>query len=282
MITITSVSGGRTSAYLAANYPADHLLFALVRIEDDKCRFPDEKVRQEVEDRIQAPFVATAEDDQIIYTMLELEQFLGQKINWVTGITYDELIRKKMGGYVPNISRRGCTTHLKLIPMAQWCLVNIGQPVTTRIGYRANETNRANSMLESLNTNGLVEIKIPAAHKQTKRGWQEVNVIYEWQRPSFNLIEDGVLKQDIVKFWNGKGVSFADYNNCVGCFNRNVLFLAKMYDTHPKKMDWFASKEGKTTWLDGISFSEIRRMKIQQTLSFEDLGACASGYCEAS
>ena len=36
MKTATSVSGGMTSAYVAANYPSDYLVFALVRIEDPK------------------------------------------------------------------------------------------------------------------------------------------------------------------------------------------------------------------------------------------------------
>lgn len=55
--TITSVSGGKPSAYLAANYPCDDLVFSLVRIEDQNCLFLDKKTRQLVEDRIQAPFI---------------------------------------------------------------------------------------------------------------------------------------------------------------------------------------------------------------------------------
>ena len=34
MVTINSLSGGKTSAYIAAHYPADHDIFSLVRIED--------------------------------------------------------------------------------------------------------------------------------------------------------------------------------------------------------------------------------------------------------
>jgi hypothetical protein len=34
MKTVTSVSGGQSSAYIAANYPSDFLVFALVCIED--------------------------------------------------------------------------------------------------------------------------------------------------------------------------------------------------------------------------------------------------------
>lgn len=53
METWTSVSGGKTSAYLAANYPSDRLVFALVRIEDQRCAFPDLVIRRQIKDRIQ-------------------------------------------------------------------------------------------------------------------------------------------------------------------------------------------------------------------------------------
>ena len=60
MKTVNSLSGGKTSSYIAANYKADFNVFALVRIEHEESKFPDKKIRQEVEDRIQAPFIATA------------------------------------------------------------------------------------------------------------------------------------------------------------------------------------------------------------------------------
>ena len=92
MKTVNSLSGGKTSSYIAANYPADYDVFALVRTDDKNCIYPDKKLRQEVEDRIQAPFIGTLEDDTIIHTMLDLEQYIGRKITWVTGKTFDETI----------------------------------------------------------------------------------------------------------------------------------------------------------------------------------------------
>ena len=70
MKSINSLSGGKTSSYIAANYPADYDVFSLVRVEDPNCKFKDDKVRQLVEDRLQAPFIGTAEMDTIVYTML--------------------------------------------------------------------------------------------------------------------------------------------------------------------------------------------------------------------
>ena len=101
MKTINSLSGGKTSSYIAAHYPADYDVFSLVRTEDQASKFKDEKVRQMVEDKIQAPFIATAEDDTIVYTMLDLEQYIGREITWVTGQTFDGIIQKH-GGFLPN------------------------------------------------------------------------------------------------------------------------------------------------------------------------------------
>ena len=83
MKTVTSVSGGQSSAYIAANYPSDYLVFALVCIEDRKCTPKDAKLVQAVSDRIGKEFIATAEDDTILHTMFDLEQYLGQRIDWV-------------------------------------------------------------------------------------------------------------------------------------------------------------------------------------------------------
>ena len=101
MKTVNSLSGGKTSSYIAANYPADYNVFALVRTDDKNCMFPDAKIRQQVSDRLGTEFVGTLEDDMIIYTMLDLEQFIGSKIDWVTGKTFDKVIDKK-GGYLAN------------------------------------------------------------------------------------------------------------------------------------------------------------------------------------
>lgn len=48
MKTITSISGGKTSAYLAKHYPTDENIFALVRIEDRKCTPKDKTLVQKV------------------------------------------------------------------------------------------------------------------------------------------------------------------------------------------------------------------------------------------
>jgi hypothetical protein len=280
MKTITSVSGGMTSAYVASNYPSDHMLFALVRIEDEACRYPDEVLRKRVEDKIQKPFIGTAEDDKIIHTMFDLEQFLGREVTWVSGETYESIIKYK-GDYLPNKVSRYCTTLLKLQPMFAWWYENIGEPVKMNFGYRANETERANNMLAKTDENGLIPYKGIIGSKNGRRVWKTI----AWQKPGFPLIPDGIKKVDIINYWKDKPVRFATYNNCVGCFYRNPAFLRFMYQQHPNKMEWFEKQEGgkRGYWMsiDGrvVPYSKIKKMLKQQTLFESDFTSCDAGYC---
>jgi len=279
MIKINSVSGGKTSAFIAANYKADYNLFSLVRTDDKNCLFPDPKIRQLVEDKIQKPFVGTLEMDTIIYTMLDLEQHIGQEITWVSGITFDEVIKTK-GGWLPNKLHRYCTTNLKLIPMFEWWVKNINNPVEMRIGFRANEQRRAKKMQAKVNEKGLLEIKHTIKkHPNGTNKWE----MFEWQKPVFPLINDNIYKDTIEQYWKDKNVRFAEMNNCVGCFHRNEILLKKMFEAHPNKMDWFLSQENGRgrigTWKTGISYEDIKKHKLQHEIGFDDFSECDSGYC---
>ena len=78
--TVNSLSGGKSSSYIAANYPADYNVFALVRTNDKSCLYPDKKIRQIVSDKISQEFIGTLEQDNIIKIMLDLEQYIGREI----------------------------------------------------------------------------------------------------------------------------------------------------------------------------------------------------------
>jgi len=279
LITVNTLSGGKTSSYIAANYPADYDVFALVRIEHQASKFPDKKIRKEVEDRIQAPFIATAEDDMIIYTMLDLEQYIGRKITWVTGKTFDKVLDS--AGTLPDVLRRYCTTQMKLEPIFEWWRKQINIPCEFRLGFRANETKRAKRTTEKTNANGFLEIKAVVGKRKTRNKWSMI----EWQKPSYPLIKDNIYKDTIENFWKDKPVRFAWMNNCVGCFHKNPLLIRKMWDKHENKLEWFASKEkikhNKDVWYKekNLSFTEIKQWNIQIELFDDDFNECDSGYC---
>tara|TARA_R110002167_G_scaffold149168_1_gene342383 strand:- start:9066 stop:9206 length:141 start_codon:yes stop_codon:yes gene_type:complete len=46
MKTVNSLSGGKTSSYMAVHYPADYNIFALIRTNDKNCMLPDKKLKQ--------------------------------------------------------------------------------------------------------------------------------------------------------------------------------------------------------------------------------------------
>jgi len=276
---VNTLSGGKTSSYIAANYPADYDVFALVRIEDNNCRFPDEKIRKEVEDRIQAPFIGTAEDDTIIYTMLDLEQYIGRPITWVTGKTFDKVLDS--AGTLPDPLRRYCTTQMKMEPMFEWWRKTINEPSEFRIGFRANEMSRAKRTSSKTNENGFLEMKAVVGKRGSLNKWGMV----EWQKPVFPLIDDGIYKDQVEIYWKDKPVRFAWMNNCVGCFHKNPLLIRKMYDKHPNKIEWFASKEKikhpNDVWYKEkkLSFSDIIEWNPQFELFDDDFNECDSGYC---
>jgi hypothetical protein len=280
MKTVNTVSGGKTSSYIAANYPADYNVFSLVRTDDKRCMFPDNKIRQQVSDRLGTEFIGTLEDDTIIYTMLDLEQYIGQKIDWVTGKTFDEVIDKG-GGTLPDPMRRYCTTEMKMKPMFEWWRNNVNIPCEFRLGFRANETRRAKRTLGKVNSNGFLEMKAIVGKRGTLNKWADI----EWQKPTFPLIEDNIYKDNIEEYWKGKNVRFAYMNNCVGCFHKTPMLIKKMYEKHPNKINWFASKERvkhkKDVWYKdkNLSFKDIIKWQTQTELFDDDFNECDSGYC---
>tara|TARA_R100001463_G_scaffold80647_1_gene135112 strand:- start:140 stop:985 length:846 start_codon:yes stop_codon:yes gene_type:complete len=279
MKTVNTISGGKTSAYISAQYPANYNVFALVRIEDKNSLFPDKKIRQTVEDRIQAPFIGTAEDDIIIYTILDLEQYIGKKIDWVTGKTFDKVL--DTAGTLPDPLRRYCTTQMKLEPIFNWWQQTINKPSEFRIGFRANEQRRAKRTLEKTNANGFLEMKAVIGKRKTRNKWGMI----EWQKPTFPLIIDNIYKDNIEQYWKDKPVRFAWMNNCVGCFHKNPLLIKKMHSKHKNKIEWFASKERikheKDVWYKdkNLSFSDIIKWDNQTELFDDDFNDCDSGYC---
>ena len=277
MKTVTSISGGMTSAYLGANYHADNLVFSLVRTTDKNCLFPDKKIRQYIADRMNAEFVGTLEDDTIIYTILDLEQYLGKKIDIVTGITFDETIANVGRGYLPNVMKRFCTSEMKIRPIFRWWKKTFDSPVNMNIGFRATEKRRADNMVEKLNADGLSEFKdTTSKHPDGRNKWETI----AWRKPLFPLIEDFIYKTDVQRFWEDKPVRFADYNNCVGCFHRSASFLKQMSELHPSKFDWFVDAEinHKGRFKKEVSYQKIKDINFTMTMDFESEG-CNSGFC---
>lgn len=276
MKTVNSLSGGKTSSYMAVHYPADYNVFALVRTDDKKCLFPDAKIRQIVSDKIGTEFIGTLEENEIIFTILDLEQMLGKEVVWLSEKTFEQVILDAGGKYLPNIMTRYCTSKMKVEPIAQWCYENTELPIEMRIGFRANEVTRANRMFERQN-NGLEYFKFKVGKKNNRNQWKTLS----YRMVKFPLIEDRIFKDTIEKFWLNKPVRFAYQNNCVGCFHRNELMLKHMSNKAPNQFNWFIEQEQKTknTFKNGITYEKIKNHKLQLDLFDSDFNGCDTGYC---
>jgi hypothetical protein len=279
MKTVNSISGGKTSAYIAKHFPADINIFSLVRIEDRDnlwMKGKDEKTRQLISDKLGTEFIGTAEMDEIIYTILDLEQYIGTEVTWITGKTFEEVIKLK-GNYLPNKMVRFCTVEMKIKPIFNWLKENTDLPVEMRIGFRPNEIKRAEGVLAKADETGLEYFETVIGKKGSQNKWGKVPYRY----CKFPLIENNISKDTIYNYWNDKPVRFAYRNNCVGCVNRQPLMISHMASKDLDKVKWFEKQEIKTgnKFLSDVSFSQILNFGIQNTFFDDDFNECDSGFC---
>lgn len=268
MKTVHSLSGGKTSSYMAVHYPADYNIFALVTIEDKKCAPKDAGIIKYVSDKIGQDFIATAEDDDTLYAMRDLEQLLGNEIIWVVGKSFDWIVEHR-GGWLPSALRRYCTVEMKIRPIFDWCYKNIGEKVKMGIGYRWDELERANKFNTTFK--GIV------GKRGSRNKWEEV----EWREGWFPLIENKIIHPAIIKWANQSGINFPIDSNCVGCFHKPVQQIRKNWADNPEKMEWFSSKEkiGKGRWMTEGTYDYLKTIPIQTDFDFGGGAGCNAGFC---
>lgn len=266
MKTVNSLSGGRTSSYIAVHYPANYEVFSVVCIDDKECAPKDKAIVQYANAKLDSyysqygEFIATAEDDTTLKAMMDLEQLIGREIIWVRGKSFDDVIDLGSQTRLPSWARRYCTTQMKLEPIFYWWLNTIGEKCNMRIGFRFDEYDR---MERFFNNSNPTEFKIPVScsMKGKKRQKHET---FNWRHCSFPLVKYGITTEDVNNYWLNNGylggnlfekrrqIEFPIISNCVGCFHKKPETLSVMANMHPEKMRWFARQEDKNmgTWLD--------------------------------
>jgi len=315
--TVNSLSGGKTSSYIAAHYPADIDVFALVCIDDhnanagSKTFKVDQHVRQMVNDKLQKycshenEFLATAEDPIIIKTMFELEQHIGREIIWVRGPGFQSSSFGK--SMLPNKKHRWCTTMWKIEPIFKFLFMYHGLPVKMRIGYRADEADRADTFKDTFIYSTHCEFvyqsmgdKVPGNMKSvmlpytSKRGtvnpdfykgsshphrhrWQEI----PFRIGEFPLIEAGITQNDVQRYWQDKNVTFATDSNCQFCFWKKAMQIRTNYDQNKSIILAAAVVEDMqdSTLRSDFSMREIKDIAPQLELFGHKQAGCHGGYC---
>lgn len=305
MISVNSISGGRTSAYLAVHYPADFNVFSVVCLDDHACAPKDPALVEYAQAKLSSfvpqfgEFIATAEDDETLRAVMDLEQLLGREIAWVRGISFDQLIDvgdwKGLKTRLPSWSRRYCTHSMKLLPIFLWWWQNINARCDMRIGFRADEFVRMERFFNNSDPTNF-SMPISCSLRGERR---QTHQTFHWRYCSFPMIRDGVTSAHVHDYWARNGwlggnlweearqIRFPTVSNCIGCFHKKPEVLAAMADMHPTKFQWFADQEtkGKGRWLDQqLTYQHIadNRQDIGREVIFETRemhAACHSGGC---
>lgn len=277
MKTINSLSGGKTSSYLATNYPADYEIFSLVCNDDVNCAHPDKKVMQLVNDKLQkyssrfGECIGTPENYLTIKVILDLEQKLGREIIWVRDESFDWWINYKKG--LPNDQKRWCTTEMKMKPIFEWCYLYTNLPVEMRLGYRIDEVERRDRITTtfglpiSCNTYG-----------QKRQNWLKD---IEWRVGDFPLINDKIDHYKIYQWSLKSGLIFPKDSNCQMCFHKQPQQLRKNFDDAPGVMNWAKNKEleSKRRFKTNFKMEQIEKIGLQKDFIFGTGSGCNSGSC---
>lgn len=268
MKTVNSLSGGKTSSYMAAHYPADHDVFSLVRIDAEYCKPKDASIVRYVSDKIGMDFIATAESDTTLYLVRDLEQKIGRHITWVTGESFDELIKRKKA--LPNRMWRFCTTEMKIVPIFHHCRNSISDIVKMRIGFRHDEQERKNAQNTKLR---VVVGKLPDGRNR----WANI----EWRENEYPMIDDVITYFEVRRWSDASGLTFPPDSNCCGCFWKDPQQLRVNWIDEPMKMRWFSEMEKMMNrrFKKEVSYEQCSRLPIQLDFIGGGGAGCKAGFC---
>ena len=278
LFSVNSLSGGKTSSYIAVHYPADYEVFALVCIDAHNAgKQISQKMKQKVNDKLEKysshnpEFVATSEDPKILNTMFDLEQKIGREIIWVRGIGWEDMMRLKKA--VPNTQKRFCTTMMKMQPIFEFLYKYVPLPVRMRIGYRYEEMERS----YKISTTFKFAYKCDYRKTTKIHRWKEV----KWKINEFPLIDDKIVRPVIQEYWKNQSIDFPEDSNCLNCFWKPEQQLRKNFKTSPQIMNWTKIMEDmhENTFKDKHSMKQIERLPIQTDFIFGTGSGCQAGFC---
>ena len=319
MITVNSLSGGKTSSYMAVQYPADLEIFSLVCLDDHNSNrgsksfdVTDPKIRQMVNDKLQKycshqpEFWATAEDPLTIKTMFDLEQHLGREIIWLRGEGFNQINTQKK--LLPNKQHRYCTHLFKIQPIFEFLFMYHSLPCTMRIGFRFDEEKRAESFKDTYEyathcevaydfcgdhvPGNMVTEHLSYSYKNGDQRYKYKRNIstphrHRWltvpfRTGEFPLINDFTTQFDVLKYWSEHPeVEFPENSNCQFCFWKHPLTIRDNYNRNPNIIKNAMVMESMIggTFHAQLSMQQIAILTEQQDLFRMRGGGCDGGYC---
>lgn len=303
MVTVNSISGGRTSGYMAMHYQADVNIFACVCIDYPNAAPKDPSVLNYCLEKLNGDFIASAESEKTLKVLMHLEQKLGKQIIWVRGKSFDEIIDN--AGCLPTWARRFCTTDMKIKPIFEYLWPRYGI-VTEHIGFRYDEAHRAYKKDNQVSIFELIDLfgNIYEAKSEIKKKKRNIDSFMKdvpisqnvfgsrrnnlqdvlFAQKSYPLIDDRIEKKHIVSYWSQfPEFDFPTQSNCAGCHHKSAVTIHDQFNEEPQIMEWFGLQEQKgkyNTWHDDVvPYFTKRDMRFTELLDLNPSGSCDSGYC---
>lgn len=297
LFTVNSISGGRSSAYMAYHHRADLNIFSIVTTDDPRCLFLDKSVRAYVWEKCGTDLVyATLEDDDTIKSVMQLEQLMGEEIFFTYGPSMDSIIQDRK--FLPNAMARFCSDEMKITPIFEFLTMrgrtqfhNLDSPTYNKlqnyiasiedfsspyfrvnIGYRIDDYERIANFTEHHEySDGLHETGRHAGNRK----WENKH----WRVGHFPII--GETQQHIINFWKGKNISFPEMNNCQFCFHRNEKTLNKLMKEKPRKAVFWKQQEAIIGAKFGKKYTleQIENMNFAEDIDYTSDSMCDSGGC---
>lgn len=279
MITVNSISGGKTSAYMAIHYKTDINIFSCVCIEHEPSKPKDKAVLNYALNKLNGNFIASAEREMTLKVLMDLEQTLGTPIIWVRGKSFDQIIDENSA--LPTWKRRFCTTELKIIPIFEYLYPRYGKTLHN-IGFRADERERILNAKNERTIRTAISCKNFGKHYLN---WAEI----DWQKKNFPLKTTFhyQIKNYLKEFH--PNLKFPWDSNCVGCHHKPQELINFNYRDEPEILNWFSMQEKKKfaqgkknrTWQDSkITYEQIFHKNYSNLFSeISDFTMCNSGGC---
>lgn len=183
-----------------------------------------------------------------------MEDYLGKKIIRLNGGRKFDYYLKLHENYLPSAQQRWCTINLKLKPFEDF----VGDDeVISYVGIRADEPQREGYISNKPNIKAVFPFK-----------------------------EDGLIKDDIIKLLEDKGLGLPKYyawrsrSGCHFCFFQRKIEWIGLYENHPdlfedaKTYEKYNVKTGKRyTWSQGESLDELisRKDEIKEKFTNENV-----------
>lgn len=237
---ILSFSGGRTSAYMLANYDFDLAIFCNTGKEAEGTLDFIRKCGEYF-------------DKEIIwleYTTDVKEKF--KIVNFETanrnGKPFEQLIKKK--NYIPNIVTRFCSMELKALTIKRY-LKGIGvkiNDIDMLLGIRADEPNRYFKLKDN-----------------NRNGWENKMPLYK----------DRITKNNIFEYWKNQPFDLkinTHEGNCDLCFLKGMTKKIELLRQKPEIAEWWIEMENYigATFNKNYSVSELLKMSKEQLNLFDN------------